>query len=309
LAREWGDIAVTVALISNNKTQFFTQGHDSNQENGQVNKHSQFEIGSLSKPLTALLSATLVQNQTWQLSNSIDELLDAQSTNQHQYTLAQLLTHRSGLPRLPQNLTPSNMNDPYADYNVIKLRDALKASPNEATNYVYSNYGYGLLGWLAASQLQTAYPDSMQREIFAPLNMTQSYVATPESTKDVLQGHNAAILPVANWTFDSLAGAGGVVASIEGVSNWISSYWDNQHLDKTMQASLALSLTPLAETKPVMAWGWFIKNNNVYWHNGQTAGFSSVAIFDPSAQKSVIILSAKVADVTRLGFALFEQLD
>ena len=67
-------------------------------------------------------------------------------------TLRQLATHTSGLPRLPRNLVPLALRhpaDPYAGYSTEHLYRALRKARNPApAAYLYSNYGFGLLGHL-----------------------------------------------------------------------------------------------------------------------------------------------------------------
>src|SRR6185437_3680548 len=63
-------------------------------------------------------------------------------------TLLDLITHRSGLPRLPGNFNPADPNDPYADYHAAELYGFLRqrgvAKPADA-GFLYSNLGVGLL--------------------------------------------------------------------------------------------------------------------------------------------------------------------
>ena len=67
-----------------------------------------FEIGSLTKPITALTLASMVQTHDVTLDMPIGELFPegvrAPEKDGRQITLLDLATHRSGLPRLPPNI-------------------------------------------------------------------------------------------------------------------------------------------------------------------------------------------------------------
>ncbi len=68
--------------------------------------------------------------------------------------LLDLATHRSGLPRLPDNFKPANPANPYADYHASDLYAFLNkhglAKP--APPFDYSNLEFGLLGLALANR-------------------------------------------------------------------------------------------------------------------------------------------------------------
>src|SRR4051812_18486113 len=80
-----------------------------------------FEIGSVSKVFTSLLLADMVQGGEVKLEDPISKSLPgsvkAPARNGKAIRLVDLATHRSGLPRLPDNLEPADNKDPYADYS------------------------------------------------------------------------------------------------------------------------------------------------------------------------------------------------
>ena len=71
-----------------------------------------------------------------------------------------LATHTSGLPRLPTNMRPADLANPYADDTVEQLHACLKAVelshvPGEKADY--SNLGMGLLGHLLTQKAGLSY--------------------------------------------------------------------------------------------------------------------------------------------------------
>lgn len=48
-------------------------------------------------------------------------------------TLADLATHTSGLPRLPENFKPAHLGNPCAEYSLSQLRVLLEAGKSELT--------------------------------------------------------------------------------------------------------------------------------------------------------------------------------
>src|SRR5918998_1568915 len=71
------------------------------------------------------------------------------SRGSRQITLQDLATHRSGLPRWPDNHGPATSSQHFADYPIEKLyaflsNHSLRRDPG--TELEYSNLGFGLLG-------------------------------------------------------------------------------------------------------------------------------------------------------------------
>ena len=88
-----------------------------------------YEIGSISKVFTGILLATAVANEEVRLDQPVQELLppDVLLVVKDQPILTRhLATHTSGLPRLPNNFSPADPNNPYADYSVNRLYDFLQ---------------------------------------------------------------------------------------------------------------------------------------------------------------------------------------
>ena len=65
-------------------------------------------------------------------------------SSQRTITLLDLTTHTSGLPRLPTNFTPRDLDNPYADYTVEQLYEFLSSYQLQISpglRYHYSNLG------------------------------------------------------------------------------------------------------------------------------------------------------------------------
>src|SRR6185436_19393048 len=112
-----------------------------------------YEIGSISKTFTATLLALMVKDGTVRLDESVQELLPAgvqmPVKDDVSITLEHLTTHMSGLPRLPENWDPADINNPYADYGTKNLYEglaSLKLTREPNKEYEYSNLAVGLLG-------------------------------------------------------------------------------------------------------------------------------------------------------------------
>src|SRR5436190_17316701 len=75
-------------------------------EYGFVTRQSVFEIGSITKVITGILLAAMVERGEVSLSDSVQSVVGISDLPEiwSSISLLDLATHRSGLPRLPPNL-------------------------------------------------------------------------------------------------------------------------------------------------------------------------------------------------------------
>jgi D-alanyl-D-alanine-carboxypeptidase/D-alanyl-D-alanine-endopeptidase len=129
---------VVVAVVSQDGIHYYSAGTYREGDERSVNEKTIFEIGSVTKVFTNLLTAEMVERGEIPLYDSIDKYLPA-SVN--------LATYLSGLPTRPDNLKPSDQPNPYADYTVDQLyaflnNYELKKPPERLTNTQISAWVY-----------------------------------------------------------------------------------------------------------------------------------------------------------------------
>jgi serine-type D-Ala-D-Ala carboxypeptidase/endopeptidase len=143
---------IVVGVLEDGRARYFAYG-SAGPGRDTLDEHTLFEIGSISKVFNALLLADAAVRGAARLDQPVRELLPpgtvVPTRDGRDITLEQLATHRSGLPRLPGNMAPANLADPYADYDVERLYAFLEdyvlpRVPGEGAEY--SNLGAGLLG-------------------------------------------------------------------------------------------------------------------------------------------------------------------
>ena len=106
-------------------------------------------------------------------------------------TLLDLATHTSGLPSLPDNLSPRDGDDPWADYTVEQMYDLLshyKLPRKPGAKFEYSNFGMGLLGHILALRAGTNYEALVVSRICDPLQMNSTRI-TLDARNEIAPGH------------------------------------------------------------------------------------------------------------------------
>ncbi|MCG2583646.1 serine hydrolase [Massilia sp. TS11] len=280
-----------------------------------------FEVGSVSKVFTATLLADMVRRGEVRLDEPISGLLPAgvkaPSRNGKEITLADLASHRSGLPRLPDNMAPKDRRNPYADYGPEQLyaflnSHTLAREPGE--KYEYSNLGAGLLGHLLSLRAGKPYAQLLKERIFDPLGMQDTTVVlSPALAARMARGHDPMLRPTANWDMDALAGAGAVRSTVKDMLKFLAAEMGLKpapvSLAAAMQDTQAARAAAGSEAMQI-GLGWHILQRNGLshvWHNGQSGGFHSFIGFDKAAQKGVVVLGNAANDYDDIGRHLLSE--
>ncbi len=300
--QEGRSAGIVVGLLERDgRTRFLAAG-DPGPGRPPLDRHSVFEIGSITKAFTGVLLADMVVRGEVALDDPVMKYLPASVTvpsrNGKEITLGQLSSQVSALPRLPANLRPADATNPYAGYTVEQLYEflsghSLRRDPGE--QYEYSNLGVGLLGHALALRAGTSYEDLVRERILEPLDMRHTSITlTPWMREHVVTGHDASGAVTSHWDLPTLAGAGALRSNAEDMIKFLAA-----HLDETgpVRDAAALAVRPQAQAgSPAMAvgLGWHRRatgSDTIVWHNGGTGGFRTFAAFDPVARMAVVVLT------------------
>jgi serine-type D-Ala-D-Ala carboxypeptidase/endopeptidase len=130
-----------------------------------------YEIGSVTKTMTATLLALLAGDGVLRLDNRIGHWLSAGANGA--ITLRQLATHTSGLPSLPRHRAGGE--NPLAGYT-FEHAEADLPHVTVGTGHRYSNLGYQVLALVLARATGTDFRTLLTDRLLVPLGMTRSAV-------------------------------------------------------------------------------------------------------------------------------------
>jgi CubicO group peptidase (beta-lactamase class C family) len=273
-----------------------------------VNGDTIFEIGSVTKVFTSLLLSDMVQRGQVALTDPVSKCLPAGVTvpqrNGKQITLQDLATHTSGLPRLPSNLKPKDLANPYANYSVAQLYEFLSSYqlPRDiGSEYEYSNLGGGLLGHVLALRAGTDYEALVRARITGPLDMKSTGIALPlEMQARMAAGHDGKLNRAANWDLPTLAGAGALRSTANDMLAFLAANlgYGPSPLAPAMAAMLHVRRpTGTPGLDVALAWHIYSKpaGDTVIWHNGgagTTAGVDDIGLHLLNAEAPLLTASA-----------------
>ena len=167
-----------------------------------------FQAGSVTKIFTALLLADMAVGGEVRLSDPAARYLPGARNAASPVTLADLATHTAGLPRLPGGLSWSarlSPRDPYARYPASWFRRAARRALGAGSGgspYAYSNFGYGLLGYLLGRAAESTYETLVTTRVCGPLGLADTTFGVPGPSRDrKAQGHQrtAGLSPTGAW--------------------------------------------------------------------------------------------------------------
>lgn len=262
---------------------------------------TKFMIGSISKPITALLVLIQVQKGLIGLNKTLaDYLPEFSGKPSGKVTIRQLLNHTSGMPNydIMKDFFPriSRRYFEREEYIKVYMDSALAFEPG--TKYNYSSWAYFTLGYILERVSGKSYAQLMKEEIFdkAGMKSSGSYFHTQIVSKRAtgydyqLEGYTSSDFRDQSNTM----GTGDIYSTVEDLFKLHIAISNHSLLNKSLTDSMLR-----AGIKPAdYGFGWFIKNFKytdtdsvgTNFHLGMTDGFISFMLRIPSTNSMVVIL-------------------
>ncbi|KXU36866.1 hypothetical protein AXK11_03515 [Cephaloticoccus primus] len=295
-----------------------------------IGPDSAFEIGSVTKTMTAALLADLILRGEASLDDPLSDWLPAgtpvPSFEGQPILLRHVVTHTSGLPPLPSRLQVTTPNNPYANLT----EEALLASLAEVslreppgTQFAYSNFAFMLLSYALARHAETDLETLLRERLFSPLEMTGAYIEKRPAGIRAAVGHTANnAQPTPAWHFaTSMAGVGGVRAPLDDMIRYVQAQLAPE--EAGIGPALRLAHHRLHDGFEIsgqpydgLGIGWMqreVGGRTLIFHAGGTGGFSAFVGFDVESQRGVVALSDTawntIGGTQRLGLHLLAPED
>ncbi|MEM9898629.1 MAG: serine hydrolase domain-containing protein [Pseudomonadota bacterium] len=293
---------VAVAIVHRDEI-VFAKGFGTVGPSGEfVSPTSSFQIGSITKPITAVAVMQLVDEGAVGLDDPVTKYIPTFRTRQiegsNKITIRHLLAHRSGISMLVGN---RNQRGGGVDQNAIARavtdisRYSLVSEPGE--KFQYSNANYQILSRIIEVVDGVSFETAISTRIFSRLGMTDSYVGRRSNNITPVIGHRYWLTKVVPTRFIAgreVVGQGGVVTSARDLATFMIEFIADGG-DLVSRESARLMTTPYSlEEDYGYALGWETKgldNDKLVFHSGANVGFSAFAGFSPSRQTGFVVLT------------------
>lgn len=298
-----GTVGLSVGILKGDSVTVYGYG-ETVKGNGKIpDAHTLFEIGSITKTMTAALAADFSLSEGFALDNSIAGLLPVGTPRleigEQEVTLKSLLNHTSGLPRIPGDLAEGyDPEKPYRHYGKSKVYaylqpEILESIPGRA--FSYSNLGMALVGLLLEDFYGKPYETLVTEKVCLPLGMQDTKIRYGDAEKGrMAQGHDEKGMPVPAW--DELGGfeaAGALRSSVDDLLKYARALLGSapSALDPALQLC---QLSTFSSTEAELGLSWFKiseSGSEVLLHDGGTGGFRSYLGFSKDNQVGLVLLS------------------
>ncbi len=225
-----------------------------------------------------------------------------------------LVSQTSGLPRLPPGFAPKDATNPYADFGVDALYEALartELARAPGAGYEYSNFGFMWLSELLGRRAGRDFESLAKARLFEPLGMKEAAVRlSPDAAKRLAPGHDPARRPVRAWDIaPELAGVGGFRITPNEMMLLAEALAGRRPgpLDAAIRRSQETLFTTPRGSSVGYAWAVVPRSEaKVYWHNGGTAGFHTMLAFAPGARRAAFVVADSPANLDDLALHLVD---
>lgn len=324
LMKKEGIHGMAVGIIDEGKPYLFNYGVASVETGHPVDDRTLFELGSVSKTLTATLASYADTSGYLSLSDPVSRFVPALNGSPFgALELVNLGTHTpGGIPlQVPDAIKSGE--------DLTAYLKAWRPSYAPGTYRTYSNLGIGVLGLAAAKSMNGDFTSLMQQRVFPALGMTSTYIDVPAARQsDYAQGYTKQGTPVRLGQGMLWAQAYGIKTTAADMLRFVEANMNLASLDDKWQravtrthtgyyragpmtqdliweqyaypvvlnsllqgnsAAVILNPTPVSRISPPQAPSksvWIDKT-------GSTNGFGAYVAFVPQQQSGIVLLANK----------------
>lgn len=257
-----------------------------------ITLNTTFEIGSVSKQITAAAVMQLVQKKRLSLDDRISKFFP-EYVHGDKISVRMLLNMRSGLTDhineadefFPQEIFSTIhkkqiANEPFEENFVLKyFYDApLLANPN--STYFYCNTNYYLLAKIVEIVTKQPYHEYLQKHIFEKCKMTNTNTDFQNTTAKGYDFRNRYY----SLPHDFATGCGDINSTVIDLYKWNMQLAKGKIINKK-------SLKQMLDTE-AYGFGVYVKEDKIF-HSGITNVFNSYNLYSFKNQLSIIVLANK----------------
>ncbi len=258
---------------------------------------TQFRVASISKTLTALAMAKLVDAKKLNFNGSLYDYIPDFPKKKYDFTVKQIAGHIAGIRHYKGMEFLMNKKMSIVEGLDIFKNDSLLFKPG--TNYKYSTYGWNLLSVVVQNASGEDYIEYMSKAVFAPLRMNETSLGfsdkeMPNRTSFYVKQHGKVrIAPQVSNEFK--AAGGGFVSTTEDLLLFGNEMINPKTISKEVLAEMVTPLQTSTGKKTNYGIGIGVvklKNNTIrYAHSGGGMGATAFLLIYPEKDMVIAILT------------------
>jgi CubicO group peptidase (beta-lactamase class C family) len=313
IRQKYGLPAVGSAIFYNGELIFEgVEGTRSIDGTDAVDLADQWHLGSITKSMTATVTARLVENGSISWGTTIKdvfpELLSSGNGSYDYVTLEQLLSHHSGMPR---NINWSAFVNSTAEIKqqreqVVAL--ALASAPhNNSGEFYYSNLGVVVAGAMLERVTGTDWETLISAELFEPLGIVDAGFGPPSQASGNLLGHRvqgANLVAVSPDSPESdnpavIGPAGTVHMSLQSLLTYANAHLVGELGESPLLNSSSFSKLHQPVSGSNYAMGWFVQPNSLFHDGSNNLWYAKLAISKDQQLIAISVTNAGGEDANK----------
>ena len=258
-----------------------------------------YDIGSVSKTVTAHLILKLCQEEKLDINCTVDEFLPLKKGKYP--TLCQLLTHTASYHHLtPIEVTMPQLifngyarKNPYENCTVKTVIQSLERRRflKPKVRYGYSDFAYAILAAIAETVTKKPFSTLFEEFIQKDLGLVNTVIKADIEKRTPPAVKGTRILPFWVWKKGNpyIAG-GGMVSNIEDMLRYVAVQIESEEPYIT-SAHTVCEGSELKNDNHLMCIGWHTyKSSNQLWHVGGVGTFRTSIILNKKRKLGVVVL-------------------
>lgn len=288
-------VGLQLAISSGGKTIFSKgYGYSDAERKIAVASTTQFRIASISKSMTAAGLMKFASDNSLNLDTAIQVYVSSFPIKKHPVTVRQLTGHLGGI----RGYYGKNWDEIFVQDHFNSCTDALALFKNDplavkpGTEFLYSSYGYTLLGAMIENVSGQHYLEYMNNAVWKPLKMHHTYGDVKDSVMlDKSKFYYLSGKEAEPYDLSYSYATGGLVSTSEDLIKFGEALLGDQFLDKDAMRQLFTTQYTENDQPTHYGMGWYLsKGNNddeVWCHTGELPSSGSILLIYP--QKGIVI--------------------
>lgn len=262
-----------------------------------------YALASVTKVLTATAVMRLVEDGRIDLTATVEAYLPEYADQPFGgVTIAQLLSHTSGVPSLLKD--DQGLGDEPLDFDALALPTSIRAlidqfsaapllfEPGE--RYSYSNSGYILLGRIIEVVTGAPYYTALDALVLAPAEVSSEFCLCRELTgypnATAFERHGDSFIPAPVIDPSQTFSAAGVRATPNGLLTWSEALMSGRILRPETLERMWTPIVPTRNPGESFALGWLVRDVDgvrQVAHDGTMPGVISYLVLAPAEHRAV----------------------
>ncbi len=279
----------SVSIFKDGKEVYNRSFGQSKLNNVQYNAETKYQIGSISKMITATLIFELIENEKLKLDDKLSKFYP-KIPNSDKITIKNLLEHSSGLGDYTmKNDSIIWLTEKVSENEIFEeiIKQGVSFQPNE--KIAYSNSAYYLLTKIVENLFNKKYATIVEEKIAKPINL-KSLISITGKTKNVFPSfvYNEKWEEITDFDFSNVIGVGDIVATTKDLNTFLYNFFNYKFVTKELVEQMKPAKQE-AFGRGLMRIPFY--EQTFYGHGGNTYGTHSIVSYN---EKDGIGLSVSI---------------